>query len=73
MELILPHGNSKIIDLADEDIAELDAINKTCHFRSCPPWTGWGGPGFLKQSITAYETLAIHSTDKTHERIDNAY
>ncbi|TFL04713.1 NADP-dependent oxidoreductase domain-containing protein [Pterulicium gracile] len=39
--------NFKIIDLEDEDIAALEAIDKTAHFRACSPdWTGWGSLGF---------------------------
>lgn len=40
-------ANKKIIDLTDEDIAALSAIDKTAHFRVCSPtWTGWGSLGF---------------------------
>ncbi|KAH0826613.1 NADP-dependent oxidoreductase domain-containing protein [Lanmaoa asiatica] len=40
-------SNGRIVDLTEEDIAELDAIDKTHHFRAChPSWTGWGGLGF---------------------------
>ncbi|KAF5357012.1 hypothetical protein D9756_006530 [Leucocoprinus leucothites] len=40
-------SNSKIIDLTPEEIAELQSIDKTKHFRAChPSWTGWGSLGF---------------------------
>ena len=40
-------GNLKVVDLTEEDIAELKGIDKTAHFRACPPdWTGWGKLGF---------------------------
>ncbi|KAF8270476.1 Aldo/keto reductase [Lactarius quietus] len=40
-------SNLKVVDLTEEDIAELKAINKTSQFRACPPdWTGWGNLGF---------------------------
>ncbi|PBK89944.1 Aldo/keto reductase [Armillaria gallica] len=40
-------ANKKIIDLSDGDIGELEAIDKTYHFRKChPSWTGWGSLGF---------------------------
>ncbi|KAH7928628.1 Aldo/keto reductase [Leucogyrophana mollusca] len=40
-------NNAKIVDLTEEDIAELHKINETHHFRAChPAWTGWGGLGF---------------------------
>jgi len=39
--------NLKVIDLTDEDVSELHAIDKTKHFRAChPSWTGWGSLGF---------------------------
>jgi glycerol 2-dehydrogenase (NADP+) len=39
--------NLKVIDLTQEDIDELHAIDKTHHFRAChPDWTGWGSLGF---------------------------
>ena len=39
--------NAKIIDLAEEDIQELTAIEKNNHIRICKPfWTGWGAIGF---------------------------
>ncbi|KAI9441674.1 Aldo/keto reductase [Lactarius indigo] len=39
--------NLKVVDLAEEEIAELKTIEKTSHFRACPPgWTGWGNLGF---------------------------
>jgi len=40
-------SNAKIVDLTEEDISELHAIDKTAHFRACYPyWTGWGSLGF---------------------------
>ncbi|KZT25670.1 Aldo/keto reductase [Neolentinus lepideus HHB14362 ss-1] len=40
-------SNAKIVDLTEEDISELHAIDKTAHFRACyPDWTGWGSLGF---------------------------
>ncbi|KAF9004813.1 Aldo keto reductase [Cyathus striatus] len=40
-------ANLKVIDIAQEDIDELHAIDKTHHFRAChPDWTGWGSLGF---------------------------
>ncbi|KAJ7741446.1 Aldo keto reductase [Mycena maculata] len=40
-------SNAVIIDLTEEEIAELQAIDKTHHFRAChPSWTGWGSLGF---------------------------
>ncbi|KAH9067596.1 NADP-dependent oxidoreductase domain-containing protein [Lactarius vividus] len=40
-------ANLKVVDLTEEEIAELKAIEKTSHFRACPPgWTGWGNLGF---------------------------
>jgi len=40
-------GNLKVVDLTEEDIAELKKIDKTAHFRAChPSWTGWGNLGF---------------------------
>ncbi|KIP04495.1 hypothetical protein PHLGIDRAFT_109503 [Phlebiopsis gigantea 11061_1 CR5-6] len=39
--------NFKIIDLTDDEIAELNALEKTAPFRACYPWwTGWGDLGF---------------------------
>jgi glycerol 2-dehydrogenase (NADP+) len=39
--------NFKLIDLSEEDIKELEAIDKKHHFRACSPeWTGWGSLGF---------------------------
>jgi hypothetical protein len=36
-------ANFKIIDLAAEEIEELNSIDKTAHFRACEPnWTFWG-------------------------------
>ncbi|KAA1472476.1 Aldo/keto reductase [Dentipellis sp. KUC8613] len=40
-------ANKKLVDLTDEEIAELKTIEQTHHFRVCPPeWTGWGDIGF---------------------------
>jgi len=40
-------SNFKIIDLTADEIAELEAIDKTHHFRACEPnWTGFGKLGF---------------------------
>ncbi|KAF8649597.1 hypothetical protein AX16_005688 [Volvariella volvacea WC 439] len=40
-------ANFNVIDLTQEDIDELQAIDKTAHFRAChPSWTGWGSLGF---------------------------
>ncbi|KAF9652329.1 Aldo/keto reductase [Thelephora ganbajun] len=40
-------ANTKLVDLSDEEVDELLAINKTNHFRCCPPgWTGYGSLGF---------------------------
>jgi glycerol 2-dehydrogenase (NADP+) len=40
-------GNLKVVDLTEEEIAELKGIDKANHFRACPPtWTGWGNLGF---------------------------
>ncbi|KZV66476.1 Aldo/keto reductase [Peniophora sp. CONT] len=40
-------ANTKIVDLTEEDIEALAAIDKTAHFRVCSPtWTGWGSLGF---------------------------
>ncbi|KAF8190372.1 NADP-dependent oxidoreductase domain-containing protein [Mycena galopus ATCC 62051] len=40
-------SNAVIIDLTNEEIEELHAIDKTNHFRAChPSWTGWGSLGF---------------------------
>jgi glycerol 2-dehydrogenase (NADP+) len=40
-------ANLKVVDLTEEEITELIAIDKTAHFRACPPtWTGWGNLGF---------------------------
>ncbi|KAH9967780.1 Aldo/keto reductase [Lactifluus volemus] len=39
--------NLKVVDLTEEELAELKTINETAHFRACPPtWTGWGNLGF---------------------------
>lgn len=40
-------ANLKVVDLTEEEIAELKEINKTIQFRACPPeWAGWGNLGF---------------------------
>lgn len=40
-------ANRKVVDLSDEEIEELLAIDKTTHFRCChPSWTGFGSLGF---------------------------
>jgi len=40
-------SNLKVIDLTDAEIAELQKIDETAHFRACKPtWTGHGGLGF---------------------------
>ena len=40
-------ANKTIVDLSDEDLGALSAIDKTAHFRVCSPaWTGWGNLGF---------------------------
>ncbi|KAG6850133.1 hypothetical protein H0H93_000755 [Arthromyces matolae] len=40
-------SNFTIVDLTEEEIAELQSIDKTHHFRAChPSWTGWGSLGF---------------------------
>lgn len=40
-------ANQKIVDLTEEEVAELWAIDKTAHFRACDPnWTKWGSLGF---------------------------
>ncbi|KAJ7163746.1 Aldo keto reductase [Mycena filopes] len=40
-------SNAKIIDLTEEEVQELQDIDKTLHFRAChPKWTGWGSLGF---------------------------
>ncbi|CAK5274804.1 unnamed protein product [Mycena citricolor] len=40
-------ANKTIVDLTAEEVAELQAIDKTAHFRAChPDWTGWGSLGF---------------------------
>ena len=44
-----PHhvANAKLVDLSDEEIDELLAIDKTFHLRYChPDWTGYGSLGF---------------------------
>jgi hypothetical protein len=43
----LHSANLKVVDLTEEEIAELKEINKTTQFRACPPgWAGWGNLGF---------------------------
>ncbi|KZO94846.1 Aldo/keto reductase [Calocera viscosa TUFC12733] len=43
-------ANFKILDLTDEEIKELNAIDETRHFRACKPhWTGWGSLGWEDQ------------------------
>ncbi|KAH8113762.1 Aldo keto reductase [Phellopilus nigrolimitatus] len=40
-------SNFTIVDLSDEEVAELQSIDKDHHFRACnPSWTGWGSLGF---------------------------
>jgi len=40
-------SNFKIIDLTEDEVKELNDIDKTHHFRAChPSWTGWGSLGF---------------------------
>ncbi|KAL9710328.1 hypothetical protein Ac2012v2_006626 [Leucoagaricus gongylophorus] len=40
-------SNLKVVDLTQEELAELQSIDKTSHFRVChPSWTGWGSLGF---------------------------
>ncbi|KAF8235032.1 Aldo/keto reductase [Tricholoma matsutake] len=40
-------NNFNVIDLTEEEIKQLNDIDKTQHFRVChPAWTGWGGIGF---------------------------
>jgi len=40
-------ANLKVVDLTEDEIAKLKAINKATQFRVCPPdWTGWGNLGF---------------------------
>ncbi|KAI0002167.1 Aldo/keto reductase [Russula compacta] len=40
-------ANLKVVDLTEEEVAELKEINKTIQFRACPPeWAGWGNLGF---------------------------
>ena len=47
---ITPHRidqNATIVDLSDEDVRELIAIEFENHTRFCKPyWTGWGNIGF---------------------------
>ena len=36
-----------IIELTEDEVKELNDIDKTHHFRACHPnWTGWGSLGF---------------------------
>jgi len=40
-------SNFNIIELPEDEIKELLAIDQTAHFRAChPSWTGWGSLGF---------------------------
>ena len=40
-------ANAKLVDLSEEEIAELHEIEKVTPFRVCSPtWTGWGSLGF---------------------------
>lgn len=40
-------ANLKVVDLTEEEVAKLKAIDKTAHFRACNPgWAGWGNLGF---------------------------
>ncbi|KAI0282806.1 Aldo/keto reductase [Russula aff. rugulosa BPL654] len=40
-------SNLQVVQLSEEDIADLKQIDKTAHFRVChPSWTGWGNLGF---------------------------
>ncbi|KAF5379086.1 hypothetical protein D9615_005917 [Tricholomella constricta] len=40
-------SNFNVIDLTEEEVKELNAIDKTLHFRAChPSWTGFGSLGF---------------------------
>ena len=40
-------ANLNVVDLTEEEVAELKEIDKTAHFRACHPgWTGWGSLGF---------------------------
>ncbi|KAF8183116.1 NADP-dependent oxidoreductase domain-containing protein [Pholiota molesta] len=40
-------ANANLVDLTEEEIQELQALDKTSHFRVCKPaWTGWGDLGF---------------------------
>ncbi|KAF7325863.1 Aldo-ket-red domain-containing protein [Mycena kentingensis (nom. inval.)] len=40
-------SNSVVVDLTTEEMEELDAIDKSHHFRVCnPDWTGFGSLGF---------------------------
>jgi len=40
-------ANLTLVDLSNEEIEELLEIDKTSHFRCCPPgWTGYGSLGF---------------------------
>jgi hypothetical protein len=40
-------ANLTVIDLSVEEMAELDDVDKTSHFRAChPSCTGWGALGF---------------------------
>ena len=40
-------SNLAIVDLTEEEVKELNDIDKKHHFRACHPnWTGWGHLGF---------------------------
>jgi len=40
-------ANLKVVDLTEEEIAELRTIDKTSHYRVLSPtWAGWGNLGF---------------------------
>ena len=40
-------ANLRLIELTEEEVGELHAINETRQFRACnPEWTGWGSLGF---------------------------
>jgi len=47
MLLTIHPANLKVVDLTQEEVDELQNIDKTNHFRVChPSWTGWGSLGF---------------------------
>ena len=44
--------NFTVVDLSEEEIKELQEIDKTHHFRACnPEWTGWGHLGFPDRKL----------------------